>query len=467
MSNGGKYELKILASILFLSLAVGLLTQNLLFFSMLGLLVYLVWHLYQLIHLIKLIRQHRYIHAPYPPGLWGEIHAALAQAQVSGRNYKKQLVQFGSRFRKATAAMSDGLILLDQNRRIEWANPAANSLLNIDFPADERKSILDLLRYPFLQEYLSDADFNRPLEFPSADGSGMVISLQIISFGKKESRLLLIVRDTTQIYNLNQIRKDFVANVSHELKTPLTVIAGFVENLNFADKLPAQERPLLLMQQQSVRMESTINDLLILSRIELEQEDHLQQLLAVPTMLLELIEEARNLSGTQRHEFHAEIDLNLGLLGNETELRSVFSNLLFNAVRHTPPRAKIEVVWKFAQQQAYFIVKDSGEGIIARHIPRLTERFYRVDRGRSRESGGTGLGLAIVKHGVSRHGGNLSIQSKVGMGSTFRCDFPAGMFCFVAQYFGAILTNQKAAGQDSSTDYPLSYHDGRSDGAND
>ncbi len=442
MSNGEKYELKILASILLLSLLVGLLAQNPGLFLLLGLSLYLVWHLYHLIRLSNLIRQHRYIHAPYPPGLWGEIHAALEQAQVNGRQYKKQLVQFSSRFRKATAAMSDGLILLDASQRIEWANPAANGLLNIDFPSDEGKALLGLLRYPFLQEYLSAADFNRPLEFPSADGSGQVISLQFISFGKKESHLLLIVRDITQIHNLNQIRKDFVANVSHELKTPLTVIAGFVENLNHAAKLPTQERPLQLMQQQSARMESTINDLLILSRIELEQEDHLQQLLPVPAMLQELMQEARDLSGTQAHELLWEIDPSLCLLGNESELRSVFSNLIFNAIRHTPPRAKIEVTWKFEQQQARFIVRDSGEGIPARHIPRLTERFYRVDRGRSRESGGTGLGLAIVKHGVSRHGGNLDIQSEVGLGSIFRCSFPAGMFCFLGVRKIAPMDNQ-------------------------
>jgi len=319
------------------------------------------------------------------------------------------------------------------SERIDWANLTANTLLNICFPADEGKRILDLLRYPFLEEYLSAADFNRPLEFPSPNDSGLVISLQIIPFGKKKRDRLLIVRDITQVFNLNQIRKDFVANVSHELRSPLTVIAGFIENMIHTAKIPTQERPLLLMQQQSSRMESTINDLLTLSQLEMEWKERIQKLMPVPSLLVELIEDARNLSGKLNHRFLSEIDPNLGLLGNESELRSAFSNLVFNAVKHTPPRAEIRIYWKFEDRKARFIVRDSGEGIASRHIPRLPERFYRVDKGRSRQSGGTGLGLAIVKHVVSRHGGKLDIQSKVGMGSAFRCDFPEGMFCFLPQ----------------------------------
>jgi len=431
MSIGEKFELKLLAGILVPSLVAGLLTENLLHFSLLGLLVYLAWHLYQLLRLTGLIRQRRYIPATNPPGLWGEIYQALKQAQTSGRKHKRGLVRFVSRFRKAAAAMPDGLVLLDQTQRIEWANPAAKTLLNISFPTDEGKRILDLLRYPFLEEYLLTPDFNRPLEFSSPGDSGQVISLQVIPFGGNTRRWLLVAQDITKVFNLNQTRKDFVANVSHELRTPLTVIAGFIENLIDAEKFPVQERPLLLMQQQSMRMESIINDFLSLSRLEMEQEDRIQKLVPVPRLLVELIEEARNLSGKQAHRFLSEIDPNLGLLGNESELRSAFSNLIFNAVKHTPPRAEIRVFWKFEDQKACFTVRDSGEGIVARHIPRLAERFYRVDTGRSYQSGGSGLGLAIVKHVVSRHGGKLEIQSKVGMGSTFRCEFPGGMFCFL------------------------------------
>ncbi len=432
MSNGEKYELIIFVGVLLLSLAGGLLAGNILLFSVLGLLLYLAWHLYRLVWLSRLLRRHQSIHSSYPPGLWGEIHRALEQTQAIERHHKRRLARFLSQFRTAASVMPDGLVLLDQDQRIDWANSAARNLLNICFPADRGKRILELLRYQFLQEYLSAADFTRPMEFPSPDHSGMVISLRFIPFNeKKRRRLLLVARDITQTHNLNQIRKDFVANVSHELKTPLTVIGGFVENLIDTEKLPRQERPLLLMQQQAARMESTINDLLALSRLEAEQGSRILKLVAVPDLLTELIEEAQNLSGNQNHRFLTEIDPDLGLLGNEPELRSVFSNLIFNAVKHTPPRAEIRIFWKFEDRNARFMVKDSGEGIAARHIPRLVERFYRVDPGRSSQSGGTGLGLAIVKHGVARHGGELDIQSRVGMGSSFRCDFPAGMFCFL------------------------------------
>lgn len=431
MSKGEKYELIIFVGILLLALALGLFAGNMLF-SVLGLLAYLAWHLYRLIQFGRRLRRQQRIGPPYPQGLWGEIHYSIDHAQIIEQKRKRHLARIISRFRTAASAIPDGLVLLDQDLRVDWANPAASFLLNIRFPSDQGKQILELLRYQFLQEYLSAGDFTRPMEFPSPDHSGMVISLQFIPFNeKKNRRLLLVARDITQVFHLDQIRKDFVANVSHELKTPLTVFAGFVENLTHAEKLPTQERPLLLMQQQAERMESTINDLLILSRLEMEQGERTLKLVLVPRLLAELIEEAQNLSGNMAHRFLWEIDQNLGLMGNEPELRSVFSNLIFNAVKYTPPRAEIRIFWGFEEQKASLRVKDTGEGIAARHIPRLVERFYRVDTGRSRDSGGTGLGLAIVKHGMQRHGGQLHIQSKIGMGSTFQCDFPEGMFCLL------------------------------------
>lgn len=430
MSNGEKQELKILAGILLVSLLFGALTANSLLFLLLGVLTYLIWHLYQLLRLIGLIRQHQRISFPYPPGLWGEIHRALEKSQSRGQKRKKALVRFASRFRKVAAAMPEGMILLDRRQRIDWANPAACSLLNICFPSDEGKDLLSLLRYPFLQEYLSAADFEKHLEFPSPNNTGQIISLRAIPFGERKRHRLLVVRDVTEVFNLNQVRKDFVVNVSHELRTPLTVIKGFVENLIQARKLPMQEGPLLRMKEQSGRMESIIEGLLLLSQLEVELE-HIRKPVKVSDLLQKLVEDARNLSGTQNHRFVTEVDRNLGLVGNETELLSAFSNLIFNAVKYTPPRAEIRISWKFEEQRARFIVRDTGEGIAARHIPRLTERFYRVDQGRSRQSGGTGLGLAIVKHAVSRLGGELDIQSKVGMGSTFQCIFPTGMFCLL------------------------------------
>lgn len=244
MSRGEKYELTIFAGILLLSLALGLLAGNLLLFSLLGLLAYLAWHLYRLMQFGRLFRRQQRIGSPYPQGLWGEIHHSIDHAQVIEQKRRRHLARIISRFRNAASAIPDGLVLLDHDIRVDWANPAADTLLNIRFPSDEGKHILELLRYQFLQEYLSAGDFTRPMEFPSPDHSGTVISLQFIPFKEKKShRLLLVARDITQVFHLDQIRKDFVANVSHELKTPLTVFAGFVENLMHAEKLPKQERP--------------------------------------------------------------------------------------------------------------------------------------------------------------------------------------------------------------------------------
>ena len=432
MSKGEKYELLVFVGILLLALALGLLAGNVLLFSVLGLSTYLAWHLYQLIRFSRLLRRQQRVGSAYPQGLWGDIHKSVDHAQVTERKRKRHLARIISRFRTAASAIPDGLVLLDQDQRGDRVNPAASSLLNIRFPSDEGRHILELLRYQFLQEYLAAGEFTRPMEFPSPDHSGMVVSLQFIPFSEKNHRrLLLVARDITQVFHLDQVRKDFVSNVSHELKTPLTVFRGFVENMIHAEQLPAQERPLLLMQQQAERMESTIDDLLTLSRLEMEQGDRHLKLVAIPRMLDELIQEAQNLSGDQAHRFQWEIDQGLGLTGNERELRSVFSNLIFNAVKYTPPRSEIRIFWGFEDHKACLRVIDTGEGIAARHIPRLVERFYRVDTGRSRQSGGTGLGLAIVKHGVSRHGGQLHIQSRIGMGSTFQCDFPEGMFCWL------------------------------------
>ena len=234
-----------------------------------------------------------------------------------------------------------------------------------------------------------------------------------------------MARDITRLYNLNQTRRDFVSNVSHELRTPLTVINGFLETLVHSDKkLTEHSRALQLMHQQTERMEVIIADLLTLSRLEMEQEEQPKETAAIPLMLNSIMGEARALSGERRHVLHLECQNSLWMQGSESELRSAFSNLIFNAVRHTPPRSEITVRWEKSADDLCFSVQDSGEGIAAIHIPRLTERFYRVDKGRSRKSGGTGLGLAIVKHVLSRHGGELRIESQVGKGSTFSCYFP-------------------------------------------
>lgn len=227
------------------------------------------------------------------------------------------------------------------------------------------------------------------------------------------------------IQHLERMRQDFIANVSHELRTPLTVIHGYLEILMEQDFAAKWQMILTQMYQQTLRMENLIGDLLLLSSLETEEENHTaQQLVDVPELLMSIVEEARILSGTANHAISVQTNRTLKLYGHENELRSLFSNVVFNAVKYTPANGAIDVKWYLKKHHAYFQVKDSGIGIAKKHIPRITERFYRIDEARSRESGGTGLGLAIAKHVLLRHQGRLKVTSKVDVGSTFTCIFP-------------------------------------------
>jgi two-component system phosphate regulon sensor histidine kinase PhoR len=431
MSDGEKHELKLFAGILLVSVIAGMSTGSTLLFVVAGLLLYLSRHAFRLIQLSRTIRHGQRLREPFPPGIWGEVHEALAQASSRARKRKKNLTRYETRFRKATAVLPDALLLLNHNNCIYWANPAADNLLGIAFPADDGKPICDLLALPFLDEYLNKGDFLRPLKFASPRNRRLMLSLQITPFGERKRHRLIVVRDITQAYDLNRVHEDFIANVSHELKTPLTVISASVEILMDGKKRKFQERPLQLIQQQSTRMQSTIKDLLSLSQLEARRDQPVEQMIDVPALLDELIAEAREISGASAHRILPSIDPTLGLLGHRNDLRSAFSNLIFNAVKYTPARAEIRISWQFEEHRARFSVSDTGEGIAARHLPRLTERFYRVDTGRSDKSGGTGLGLSIVKNVVSHHGGELEIHSKEAYGSTFSCLFPRGLFCLI------------------------------------
>jgi two-component system phosphate regulon sensor histidine kinase PhoR len=254
-----------------------------------------------------------------------------------------------------------------------------------------------------------------------------MLKIHVIPYADKQN--LLLARDITQLHRLEQIRRHFVANASHELRTPLTVISGFVETMRDAkeDCLQHWQRPLLLIAQQTTQMCSIVDDLLLLSRLEAEPFINRVESVQVADMLQSICEEARILSGEQNHQITLEVADNLVIYGKSDELRSVFSNLLSNAVRYTPMNGSITVRWYKDDQGIHCQVSDTGEGIAPEHLPRLTERFYRVDVARSRNQGGTGLGLAIVKHVLIRHKGSLRIESVVGQGSSFYCDFPVSM----------------------------------------
>jgi two-component system phosphate regulon sensor histidine kinase PhoR len=423
-----KTELSQLLGVTLISGSIGFIVGHFQAVLIGGLLVYSIKHGYLLVKLVNQIAQGQPISDPYPIGVWGQIYQEIDRQRNRSRKRKRTLNRYTNRFRKVASAIPDAYVLLDKSGRVEWANQAARHLLQVTWPRDEGVALINLVSYPELEDYLEVADHNRPLEFPSPVNKRIILSLRITPFGSKKNQRLLVARNITDLYNLNQVRRDFVSNVSHELRTPLTVITGFLENLSENNPQPFQERPFKLMLEQASRMNTIINDLLMLSKLEMGEKSTNLTPVAVPSLLKRVIAQASLLSD-QKGGYHIELvlDENLWLLGNENELQSAFSNLILNAIIHTPPRTHIQVLWQRERDAACFTVADTGPGIPERHIPRITERFYRVDKGRSRQSGGTGLGLAIVKHVLNRHEAQLTITSEEGAGSRFICSFPGDM----------------------------------------
>jgi two-component system phosphate regulon sensor histidine kinase PhoR len=388
------------------------------------LLPYAARHLYHLVRLVRLIRQRHRLVPPFPLGLWGEIYRGIAQHQQRNRKRRKRQIRFSRRFREAADAVPDALVILDKTQRIEWANPAAVQLLDVHWPRDDGQPLTALIDHPDLAAFIETGEYARPLEINPRHNRALILSLRFAPFGERKRQRLVVARDITKLYHINMIRRDFVANASHELRTPLTVIAGFLENLADAQSTPpGHRRPLSLMQHQAERMRSIIDDLLTLSRLEMDDGGQNQGPVDIADEVAHVVHEAQALSDG-RHQFDLAVDDRLLLVGNAVELRSALSNLIHNAVRHTPEGTRIHIRWEQDEDGPLFTVEDNGDGIPAEHLPRLTERFYRVDRGRSRASGGTGLGLAIVKHVLNRHDARLLIASEVGVGSRFACQFP-------------------------------------------
>jgi two-component system phosphate regulon sensor histidine kinase PhoR len=423
-----KIELSQLLGLFLVGGTIGYLIGQPLHALVLSLLFYIGKHSYYLIRLAYIIQTEQQISPPYPPDIWGLIYKELSRHRMRSRKRKRTLNRFASRFRKVASSIPDGLIILNKSGQVDWANPATNHLLNVNWPRDEGKSLTDLLHVEALREYLDAPDYQKPLDFPSPTNKATIISLRITPFGSKKAQRLVVARNITEIFNLNQTRRDFVSNVSHELRTPLTVITGYLENLSDYELLPFQRRPFELMLQQAERMNNIINDLLTLSRLEMGKSTLQEKPVIVSDMLHKIVDQARALADQKgSYDFRLDVNDELLILGEESQLQSAFSNLIFNAVIHTPPNTQIQISWDMEEQEACLIVEDSGPGIEQQHIPRLTERFYRVDKARSRQSGGTGLGLAIVKHIIARHDGDLRISSQAGVGSQFICAFPEEM----------------------------------------
>jgi len=407
-----------------LAVIAGLIFGQVLLLLLIAFAGYVGWTLYNLWRLNKWLDKGKKHHTPHSYGIWGNLFTEIYRLQKRNKKRQKRLINLLARFRETTEAMPDGVVVMQANGTIEWWNEAGGKMLDLKYPADVGQRVTNLLRTPEFQNFYNRGDKDEILSIPAPGDSNKIIAIRITPYGQEQS--LLMARDVTLLERVERIRRDFVANISHELRTPLTVMSGFLETMSSDEQFddPQTRRSFQLMQQQSKRMYRLVEDLMLLSKLENENKAIKHEVVAVPQMLTTLREEMQMLSGERQHEFILEVDPDLFIYGDAKELDSAFSNLAVNAVNYTEEKGRIVIRWYEDEKGAHFEVQDNGIGIPPHHLSRLTERFYRVDVARSRETGGSGLGLAIVKHALNRHHARLRIVSDVGRGSTFSCDFP-------------------------------------------
>ncbi|MCS6947140.1 MAG: phosphate regulon sensor histidine kinase PhoR, partial [Steroidobacteraceae bacterium] len=386
-------------------------------------LVLAVWQAAQLQRVLYWLRNRAYVDPPDTLGDWAELVAGIGRLHRRKRFHKARALAILRDLRRVAAALPDGVVLLNPQREIEWFNARAAVLLGLVHGRDIGLRIDNLLRQPQAQRYFAAGQFTEPLELQPNPAADTWIAVQPVGYG--ESRQLLLVRDVSAQRRIEAMRRDFVANASHELRSPLTVIAGYLENLETDPQLPQDLRaPVIEMRRQSDRMRALLDDLLELSRLESQEAAPVEPIVDVAALIDELVKDMRALY-PQRARLSVEQVDTVRLRGDAEQIHSALRNLLDNAMKYTPPDGEVRVRWRRAGTGAAFDVQDTGPGIAPEHLPRLTERFYRVDAGRAREAGGTGLGLAIVKHILLRHDARLEVDSEEGRGSTFTCLFPA------------------------------------------
>ena len=359
-----------------------------------------------------------------PSGFWEEVLFRLQRLVKSLKQRMRSIEQQHDRFIEAFQASPNGILMLDENDQIEWCNAIAESFFGLNFKRDALQRINFLIRRPEFVQYINKRNFDEPLLLERmGPNSSLSLLLQLFPFGNQ--RHLLLVQNVTDLQKTDAMRRDFVANVSHEMRTPITVLMGFLETVQTLDLEKGQrDQYFEMMMSQAQRMKSLVEDLLTLANLEANSLPAANNSVNVETLMALLRNDAEALS-KGKHGFSFEVLDPSSLLGDEREILSAFSNLVSNAIRYTPDSGAIDVKWKLnAEGQGEFSVNDSGPGIASEHLSRLTERFYRVDRSRSRDTGGTGLGLAIVKHIASRHQAQLIIESTPGKGSTFILRFP-------------------------------------------
>ena len=380
------------------------------------------WHYWRLRNVLLRLTARQRLKPPLGEGIWNELDRLLHRSQSEMRARKTRLIDMLRAYRAAAAAMPDAIVVVERNsQRIQWFNHSANSLLQLRYPRDIGAPLAQRLQPLQLSHWLASGRNAETLEIASPWNPAVTLSLRLIPYS--DDLWMLVARDVSRLLQLEQMRRDFVANVSHELRTPLTVVHGYLDMLD-PDEHPDWAPMLAEMQRQSQRMTQLVEDLLMLSRLESQDSLPAEETVAMAPMLATLRREAQAL-GQGRHDISIEDKAGVDLWGSNKELHSAFSNLVGNAVRYTPAGGRIRIRFRPDDKGVALEVIDSGYGIPAAHLPRVTERFYRVSTSRSRESGGTGLGLSIVKHVLHLHQARLDIASEVGRGSTFSCHFGA------------------------------------------
>jgi two-component system phosphate regulon sensor histidine kinase PhoR len=406
------------------ALSIGLVSGHVAFVLAVVFGAYAVVQLWNLLRLEYWLRYRRVQAPPDISGPWGEVVAIVSRIYRRKQYHKARVIELLREFRRLTAAMPEGAVLLGPGNEILWFNQHAAEWLNLRRKRDYGIRIVNLVRHPHFVEYLQNGGPERGVVVQDTGSAGRWFSFHVVR-GSGSERQLLIVRDVSREMQVESMRKDFVANASHELRSPLTVISGYLDALADDQKLdPTWGAPVLEMRRQAERMNAIISDLLELSKLESNERPQDEQVVDVGGMLSML---RKDVMAQEHRPQHVSVTLESDayLRGAESELYSVVTNLVSNAVKYTPQEGSIELRWWVDHAGAHISVRDTGVGIAAEHIPRLTERFYRVDPGRARNMGGSGLGLAIVKHALQRHDGTLTVDSREGKGSTFTCHFPA------------------------------------------
>ncbi|WP_305423078.1 phosphate regulon sensor histidine kinase PhoR [Photobacterium leiognathi] len=404
---------------------LGMIFVHLPWFLLAATWIQLIWHFHNQLKMSDWLWKDRSLTPPSGSGSWEPLFNGMYRLQQRNRRRRKELTTLIRRFRNGAESLPDAVVVFRSEGNIVWCNKLAQQLLGLRWPDDAGQPISNLLRSPDFVRYLSRQSFDTPLEITSPMNYDRTLELRIMRY--TEGEYLMAVRDVSQLKQLEGMRRNFFANVSHELRTPMTVLQGYLEMSSDPDMLvgPMWDRAHGVMTEQLARMNALVEQLLTLSKIEAAPTIELEDEVDVPAMLDILEKEAVSLSGDKNQQISFDVDHSLKVLGDDDQLRSAISNLVYNAVKHTPADADINVRWYRVANGARLEVTDSGEGIAAQHIHRLTERFYRVDKARSRETGGSGLGLAIVKHALSHHDSHLEIESELEKGSTFSFTLPS------------------------------------------